>query len=710
MHRRVLAIAGSVLSLSLLLSGCHNSYVGVGVNQPPPTISSQPMSQTVNLNATVTFTVVASGTGPFTYQWEKNSQAISQATSASYTTPPVTAADNGAVFVAIVTNAGGSTASNAATLTVNLPPNITTQPTSQTVALNASVTFSVTVSGTLPFTYQWQQNTVNINQATSSSYTIQQVTAADNGAMFTVTVTNAFGSMTSNPATLTVNSGAAPGTDWVTFKSDLARTGQNLTETTLTPANVTFATFGLLQTLAVDGLVDAQPLYVSQLNFNGTLHNTVFVATEQDTVYAFDADTGAQLWSVPVTLAGETTGDDQGCGQVAPGDGITATPVIDRNAGAHGIIFVVAMTKDGSGNYHQRIHALDLTTGAELLGGPTEVQATYPTMNGTTTLVPGDYKERPGLLLLNGVVYTAWSSNCDSPPYTGWIIGYSESTLLQSIVFNIAPNSGGGGPSIWMSGDGMAVDSSNNIYLLAANGVFEENLVNGFPSGGDYGNAFVKISTTGGALAVADYWEMDNEANENANDTDLGSGGALVLPDLKDSGGTVRHLAVGAGKDSNIYVVNRDNMGKFSTTANNIWQELDGALPGGIWASPAYFNGTVYYGDVGGTLKAFTITNAMLSPQPTSQSSASFGYPGTSPTVSANGTTNGVVWVAENSSPAVLHAYDATNLGNELYNSAQAANNRDACGDGNKFIAVAIADGKVFMGTQNSVCVFGLLQ
>jgi hypothetical protein len=589
------------------------------------------------------------------------------------------------------------------------PPSITTQPVSQVVNLGHTATFSVTVSGTAPFSYQWQMNGTNISLATSSSYTTPPAMASDNGEMFTVTVTNAFGSITSNPATLTVNPVAGPGTDVVTFKNDVARTGQNLTETTLTTSNVASATFGLLHNLVVDGLVDAQPLYVSQLNFNGTLHNTVFVATEQDSVYTFDADSGTLLWQKSVALAGETPGDDHGCGQVGPIDGITATPVIDRSAGAHGTIFVVALTKDVSGNYHQRIHALDLTTGAELLGGPTEVQATYPTMSGTTTFDPSAYKERPGLLLLNGMVYTAWSSNCDTPPYTGWIIGYGESTLAQTSVFNIAPNSGGGGPSIWMSGDGLAADSSGNIYALAGNGVFEETLVNGFPSGGDYGNAFVKISMTSVPPAVIDYWEMFNEANENANDTDLGSGGALLLPDLKDSGGTTRHLAVGAGKDGNIYVVDRDNMGKFDPSKNNIWQELDGVLPGGIWASPAYFNNTVYYGDVSGTLKAFTITNAKLSSTPTSQSSASFGYPGTSPTVSANGAAGGIIWVAENSDPAVLHAYDATDLSKELYNSTQAAGGRDACGTGNKFIAVTIADGKVFMGTQTSVCAFGLL-
>ena len=710
MTRRKFGVAGLLLLAASALAGCGANSVGVGVNQSPPSITSQPASTTVNLGATATFTVAASGTS-LTFQWQRNGTDISGATSASYTTPSTTAADNGATFRVIVTNSAGSVTSNSATLTVSgITPSITVQPANQSVNLGLMATFSVTASGSPPLTYQWQENGVNINGATASSYTTPPTTAADNGDTFSVTVSNSAGSQTSNTVTLTVNTVVAAGTDVTTFKNDQARTGQNLTETTLTTANVAFATFGLNHNLAVDGLVDAQPLYISQLDFNGTLHNTVFVATEADSVYAFDADSGVKLWQKSVLLAGETPGDDHGCGQVGPIDGITATPVIDRMAGAHGTIFVVAMTKDGGGNYHQRIHALDLTTGAELLG-PTEVQATYPTMGGgMTTFDPGQYKERPALLLLSGVIYTAWSSNCDSGPYTGWIIGYSEATLAQTSVLNIAPNSNGGGPSIWMSGDGLGADSSGNIYALAGNGVFEETLdANGFPNKGDYGNAFVKISTSGGTLAVSDYWEMHNEAAENNADEDLGSGGEMLLPDLTDSGGVTRHLAVGAGKDGNLYVVNRDKMGKFNPNTNNIWQELDNVLGGGVYASPAYFNHTVYYGDVGGTLKAFTITNAMLSSQPSSQSAASFPYPGTSPTVSANGAANGIVWVADNSSPAVLHAYDAGNLSSELYNSGQAANNRDVCGTGNKFIAVTIADGKVFMGTTNSVCVFGLL-
>ena len=536
---------------------------------------------------------------------------------------------------------------------------------------------------------------------------------SDSGGAFSVVVTDAVGSTTSRSAKLVVTAGAVPpGTDVLTYKNDHSRTGQNLSESTLTPATVSSANFGLLRNLTVDGKVDAQPLYVSQLKVSGSFHNVVFAATEHDSVYAFDADTGSALWQASLLATGETLSDAHGCDQVIPEIGITSTPVIDRRAGAHGILYVVAMSKDAAGNYHQRLHALDLDTGAELLNGPAEITATSPTAGGgTVSFTPGQYEERAALLLLNGTVFTSWTSHCDIPPYYGWIIAYSASSLARTAMLNVAPNSGGTGPAIWMSGGGPAADSAGYIYLLTANGVFETSLDgNGFPMNQDFGNSFLKISTAGGSLRIADYFTMYNEVNESSRDQDLGSGGEMLLPDLTDSTNTVRHLVVGAGKDGNIYVVNRDSMGKFKSSGNaQIWQQVSGALPSGIWSTPAYFNGTVYYGDVGATLKAFSIAHAKLLSAPQSQSAAQFVYPGTAPSVSANGTSGAIVWAHENSDPAVLHAYDAANLAHEIYNSTQAAGNRDQFGTGNKYITPTVADGKVFVGTTNSVAVFGLL-
>ena len=499
-----------------------------------------------------------------------------------------------------------------------------------------------------------------------------------------------------------------------TYHNDSARTGQNLNETTLTTGNVNSSTFGMLFVIAADGAVDAQPLYLPNLSISGKTHNVLFVATEHGSVYGFDADTGTQLWQVSTLASGETTSDDRGCNQVSPEIGVTSTPVIDPNAGAHGTIYVIAMSKDASGNYHQRLHALDVTTGAEEFGGPKEIQATYPgtgdnSSNGSVIFDPGQQLDRPGLLLLNGVVYTSWGSHCDIRPYTGWIIGYDENTLGQVTVLNVTPNGNEG--SFWMAGAGPAADASGNIFALDANGVFDTTLnAQGFPAEGDYGNAFLKISTTNKQLAVADYFEMSNQSSENSTDEDLGSGGALVLPDLKDSSGQTHHLAVGAGKDGNIYVVDRDSMGKFSPNANNIYQQISNGLSGSVFSMPAYFNNAVYYGAVSDNIKSFAISNAQLGSGPASQTAHAFPYPGTTPSISANGTSNAILWAAENSNPAVLHAYDATNLATELYNSNQASGGRDHFGAGNKFITPTVINGKVYVGTTTGVGVFGLAQ
>ncbi|MGH8199073.1 MAG: PQQ-binding-like beta-propeller repeat protein [Steroidobacteraceae bacterium] len=533
--------------------------------------------------------------------------------------------------------------------------------------------------------------------------------------LVTAALTACGGGSASSPAPGPAGSGSSPPTsathtDVTTFRNDTGRTGVNATESLLTPANVNSSSFGLLRVLSVDGKVDAQPLYLSQLAIGGATHAVVFVATENDSVYAFDPQTGATLWHVSLLAAGETPSDDRGCGQISPGIGVTSTPVVDRSAGPNGAIFLVAMSKDSSSNYHQRVHALDITTGAELFSGPVTVNPTYSSAaGGQQTFAPGQYAERAALLLENGTVYTGWTSHCDAQPYSGWVVGYSESTLAQTAVLNVAADSEGG-PSIWMSGGGLAADSSGNIYLLTANGGFETTLNSGgFPQYGDYGNSFLKLATAGGGLAVADYFAPFNEVAESAADEDLGSGGVMLLPDQTDSGGVVRHLMVGGGKDGNLYVIDRDNMGKFSPANNADWQELDGVLPGGSFATPAYFNGTIYYGAVGAPLEAFTVSGAKLSGQPVSETTSEFPYPGASPAISANGTASGIVWVAENSDPAVLHAYDATDLTHELYNSNQAAANRDNFGTGNKFITPAVADGMVFVGTTSGVAVFGLL-
>ena len=495
----------------------------------------------------------------------------------------------------------------------------------------------------------------------------------------------------------------------LTYHNDVARSGLNPDEKILTPANVNSDSFGKVAFLSVDGSVDAQPLYVSNVAVAGHSHNVVFAATEHDSVYAFDADNFAQLWQVTVLGANETSSDDRGCAQVSPEIGITATPVIAFNSEGRGVMYLVAMSKDKDGNYFQRLHALDITTGAEIADSPATIAATFHNLLGEITFDPKDYKERASLLFLDGNVYTSWASHCDNGSYTGWVIGYRSATLEQASVLNVTPNGSDG--AIWMSGAGPAADAQGNIYLLDGNGTFDNALnAAGFPINGDFGNGFLKLSANAQNLKVADYFEMHNTSAESNVDRDLGSGGALVLPDLQDSFGKTWQLAIGAGKDGHIYVVNRNSMGKFNSEQDSaIHQELDHALAGGVYATPAYFGGTVYFGAVGDALKAFSIVNANLVPKATSKTSTKFAYPGTTPSISANGAANGIAWAVESrgSDAGVLHAYEASNLANELYNSNWAGV-RDNFAD-NKFIAPIIANGKVFVGTPTGVAVFGLL-
>ncbi|SAK99361.1 PQQ enzyme repeat protein [Caballeronia fortuita] len=496
--------------------------------------------------------------------------------------------------------------------------------------------------------------------------------------------------------------------DVVTWHNDIARTGQQLAETVLTPANVTKNAFGKLAIYSVDGAVDAEPLFLAGVTIAGATHNVLYVATENASVYAFDADNGTVLWKVSTLGNGEKPSDDHNCHQITPTIGVTATPVIDRTRGPNGAIYVVGMSKDGSGGYHQRIHALDVTTGAELFNGPTEIRATYPgsgagSQNGTLTFDPGQYAERAGLLLLNGVVYTTWTSHCDYMPYTGWVMGYDANTLQQASVLNVTPNGQMG--SIWMSGAGPASDGEA-IYLLDANGTFDPTQnEHEMPINGNFGNGFLRLNLA--PLRVQDYFQPSNTVQETNEDEDLGSGGAMVLPDFADANGKVWRLAVGAGKNSTIYVVNRWSMGKFDSNADHIYQELVGQIRGPMFGAPAYFNNTVYFGSVNDTIKAFTVSNAALSATPSSQTPNAFGFPGATPSVSANGASNGIVWAAENGSIGVLRAYDAANLAHELYSSVDAGA-RDQFGPGNKFITPMIANGKVYVGTTSGVAVFGL--
>lgn len=593
------------------------------------------------------------------------------------------------------------------------PPVITQQPSNQTVTVGQNATFGVMATAAGAITYQWQKNAQPIPGATGLTYTTPPAVTADDSSQFQVVISDSTGQVTSASAVLSVH----PPPDVTTYHNDNLRSGQNLSETYLTPMNVTPLAFGRVGFMPTDGRVNAQPLYLANVPILGQGdHNVVYIVTEHDSVYAFDADTQALLWQATALGAGETASDDRRCpSAVTPEIGISSTPVIDRARGPNGAIYLVAATVDSSAHYRHRLHALDVTSGAELFAGPTEIQAQFPGTGGGTNGVsvlfdPAQYFERAALLLANGVIYTSWASHCDYWPYTGWVIGYDQSTLQQSRVLNLTPNGNQGG--IWMGGDGPAADDAGNIYLSDGNGLFDATLdANGFPSKGDFGNAFVKIAPTSPAKVI-DFFASHDTSMLSIEDFDLGSGGLLLLPDIVDNAGKTWHLGLGSGKSGSIFVVDRDNMGKFDPKVNNVRQEIPICCPpyyadGEVFSTPAYFNSTVYFGAVGEPIQAFAVSDGELSSSFTMLSSNSFPFPGATPSISANGSSNAILWAVENGPTGVLHAYDANNLTTEIYNSNTNAA-RDQFGP-DKFVVPTIANGKVYVGTPTGVAVFAAL-
>lgn len=502
-------------------------------------------------------------------------------------------------------------------------------------------------------------------------------------------------------------------TSVLTYHNDLARTGQNLTETTLTPGNVTAGSFGKLFSYQVDGQVYAQPLYVPGVTLgNGSTHDVVYVATEHDGLYALDANGGGVLWQNsyidPAHGIDTVKNTDVNCGQIAPELGITGTPVIDPDSGIMYFVVQFKVTTPPAVTYHQQLHAVDITTGADVLD-PVEIQASVPgTGDGGSTVDfrPKAYKERAGLVLSNGIVYTSWASHCDITPSHGWVIGYDASSLNQTSVFNTSPN--GQLNTIWQGNGSLAVDPNGNLYFETGNG-------SAGPDRGNYDEAFVNLSTANNQLGVADYFIPSNFADLDRADRDIGSGAPIVLPDQP---GDHPHLLVGGGKDGRIFLMDRDNMGGLNNPPDGpdlVVQTVPNALSGGSWDTPAYFdagdpNGPfIYYVGNGDFAKAFQLTNGLLTTSPTSQSATRFsGSFGATPIISANGTENGILWAIENrSGNLTLHAYDATDLTNELYNSNQM--DGDRLGAGVKFNSPIVADGKVFVPTSNSIEIFGLL-
>lgn len=517
----------------------------------------------------------------------------------------------------------------------------------------------------------------------------------------------------------------------VTQHNDNGRTGQNLNESILKPSNVNANTFGRLFSVPVDGLVYAQPLYLSNVSIPGKgTHNVVFVATEHDSVYALDgdSDTGADsspLWHISLlspdhgAASGATTepSSDVSSTDISPEIGITSTPVIDPNSGT---LYVVGETVE-NGYPVQRLHALDVTTGAEKPGSPVTIRASASgvgngSSGGVLNFDPKWENNRAGLLLQNGIVYIGYASHGDNGPWHGWILAYNASTLQQTGAYCMTPNGIGGGT--WMAGTGLAAEVTDYVnhpygrmFFATGNGWYDA-WPPPYTSNMDYSDDQLSLDLTNGALTLADTFTPYNQHQMDGSDMDLGSGGVMLLPDQP---GGVQRLFVQAGKTGTIYLVNRDNMGGYSGyngTTDNVVQEINGQI-NGVWGVPAYWNGAVYFGARNDQLKAFSLTNGRLSDTPVSVSQETYGYPGVTPSISANGNTNGIVWTVRTDNyayngAAVLEAHDAVNLANTLYSSSQ-NENRDYPGNAVKFSVPTVANGKVYVPAQYQISVYGLL-
>jgi len=503
-----------------------------------------------------------------------------------------------------------------------------------------------------------------------------------------------------------------------TSQYDNARTGATLHEKTLTPQNVNAAKFGKLFSLKADGDIYAQPLYLPGVEIPGKgKHNVVFIATEHDSVYAFDADgqPSTPLWHINFlnSDAGVTTVPDRdvSCPFIRPEIGITPTPVIDVSTGT---LFVLARTKESQGllkgtRYVQRLHALAITTGAEKFGGPVEIKASVKGRgaggsNGQIEFDPLRELPRAGLLLSKGNVYLTWGSSCDVAPYHGWVIAYDAHTLSQTAVFNTSPDAEESG--IWQSDTAPAADADGNVFVVTGNGKFD-----GAAAGGrDYGDTVLKLALNGGNLGLRDFFTPFNQQELNAKDADLGSGGPVLLPDQP---GPHPHLLIVGGKAGELYVIDRDHMGKWQPGSDsNAVQVLP--IADGIYSAPAYWNGHVYIFAARSVLKDYALERGQLSTQPVARGTTQFIDPGATPTISANGSRNGIVWVLRSKgwrspdTPAVLYAYDAANVAHELYNSEQNLT-RDRAGFCLRFNIPTVVNGKVYAGAKNQVDVYGLL-
>jgi Abnormal spindle-like microcephaly-assoc'd, ASPM-SPD-2-Hydin len=582
-----------------------------------------------------------------------------------------------------------------------VPVNPSVAGITDTTLLSLTVTLTNTSNQNVTWTVDGVANgSSSVGTIASTGANTATYTPPTTDGSHTITATSVAATTSSASMTVTVTDYAGV----FTYHNDNARDGQNEQETVLTPSNVNVAQFGKLFSYSVDGQVYAQPLYVANVSIPGQgFHNVLYVATENDSVYAFDADglTTNPLWQVsflgPNITPVASTAINANYTDLFPQIGITGTPVIDPTAGT---LFVVSKTNN-NGTYTQELHALNIATGAEEANSPIVISALLCDGNPCTTSVTTDKKtfsalfenQRPALLLLNGVVYIAWGSHGDIGVYHGWVIGYNETTLQQAGAYITTPVDSYGG--IWQSGGGPAADSSGNIYVTSGNG--PDDVATG---GSDYSGAFLKLSTSGNTLAEADYFKPSTKTTDNSYE--MSSGGPVLFPNQT---GSFPHIAVVAGKDKNLYLVNCDSLGGASPTSSQLLQTITGAFEGGVFSTPSLWKSNVYVWAETDILRSYQLESGQLSV--TATYPLNMGYPGAGTAVSSNGSQNAILWALD--SKAILHAFDATNVAHEFYNSSEAGTRDTVPGNPVKFAVPTVANGKVYVGSADQVTGFGLL-
>jgi hypothetical protein len=607
--------------------------------------------------------------------------------------------------------AGVGTAQAQSNISVTLTPQVIT---GLTIGQATSVTATL-VNDTQNEGVSWSATGGSFSANASLSGVATTYTAPATAGVYSLTAT----SVADGSKTATVTFGVTDVAGVFTYHNNLSRNGSNPSEYNLIPSNVTSTTFGKLFSCTVDGAIYAQPLWVANLMVNGAKHNVILVATQHDSLYAFDGDFNTNpctaLWhvslidslhggssmetAVPSGVTGYLVG--QGAGDITPEVGVTGTPVIDPTTN---MLYVVSKSVNTSSlTIYQRLHAIDITTGGERTGNsPVTIAGTYPgTGDGgkTDTFSPQQENQRAGLALVNGIIYIAWGSHEDTSPWYGWMMSYTAATLAPAAVFNDVPNVRQGG--IWMGGGAPSADSSNNLYLLTGNGGFDA--TNASAPNNDYGDCFLKLSSN---LTVSSYFTPSDQSNDDLNDLDFGSGGSAILVDQPNS--PTPRLVIGGGKDGYLYLLSRDALGGSGDT--KAWQRF--SFGQGIYATGAFWNNFFYLAGNGGPLQAYSFNTVMgtFNTPNASQSTASYGFPGSTPSVSSTGNSNGIVWALDNGSyctaqssgcgPTILHAYDATNLTNELWNSTQGTGNTP--GNAVKFTVPTVANGKVYVGTRGN--------